>query len=48
VYPPNRKPYLLVVLTRDIPDQKVARSLIADVSRLVYSHVVPTGMAARP
>jgi beta-lactamase class A len=48
VYPPNRKPYVLVVLTRDIPDQKVARALIADVSRLVYSHAVPAGMAARP
>jgi beta-lactamase class A len=39
VYPPNRKPYVLVVLTRDIPDDKVARALIADVSRLVYASV---------
>lgn len=36
VYPPNRKPYVLVVLTRGIPDEKVARSLIVDVSRMVY------------
>ena len=40
VYPPNRKPYVLVVLTRDIPDEKVARALIADVSRLVYAAAI--------
>jgi beta-lactamase class A len=40
VYPPNRKPYVLVVLTRDIPDVKNARPLIADISRLVYAHVM--------
>jgi beta-lactamase class A len=40
VYPPNRKPYVLVVLTRDIPDEKVARQLIADISRLVYAAVM--------
>jgi beta-lactamase class A len=39
VYPPNSRPYVLVVLTRDIPDEKVARPLIADISRLVYDHV---------
>jgi beta-lactamase class A len=39
VYLPNRKPYVLVVLTRDIPDEKVARQLIVDVSRMVYAHV---------
>src|SRR5215468_7605423 len=37
VYPPGRKPYVLVVLTRDIPDDTVARRLIADISRLVYA-----------
>ena len=36
VYPPNRKPYVLVVLTRGIEDEKRAHKLIADVSRLVY------------
>lgn len=41
VYPPNRKPYLLVVLTRGIPDESVARKLIVDISRLVYEHAVP-------
>ena len=43
VYPPNRKPYVLVVLTRDIPDEKVARALIADVSRIVWAHVMSSG-----
>ena len=38
VYPQRRGPYVLVVLTRGIEDEKVARSLIADVSRLVYEH----------
>jgi beta-lactamase class A len=36
VYPARRAPYVLVVLTRAIPDEKVARSLIADLSRIVY------------
>ena len=40
VYPPGRKPYVLVVLTRDIPDDKIARQLIADISRLVYEHAM--------
>lgn len=38
VYPPSRKPYVLVVLTRKIPDQARARVLIADISRLVWTH----------
>lgn len=42
VYPPNAGPYVLVVLTRDIPDEKVARALIADVSRQVYDYVMTT------
>jgi beta-lactamase class A len=40
VYPAGRAPYVLVVLTRGIPDEKVARALIADVSRMVYEHVM--------
>jgi beta-lactamase class A len=40
VYPQRRGPYVLVVLTRGIDDEKVARSLIADISRLVYEHAV--------
>jgi beta-lactamase class A len=37
VYPRARSAYVLVVLTRNIPDEKVARSLIVDISKLVYS-----------
>jgi beta-lactamase class A len=37
VYPPGRAPYVLVVLTRSMPDQKVAKRMIADISRLVWS-----------
>jgi beta-lactamase class A len=36
VYPPGRAPYVLVVLTRNIPDEQVARRMIADISRLVW------------
>ncbi len=39
VYPPNRKPYVLVVLTKGIPDRVVAQTLIADISRVVWSFV---------
>jgi beta-lactamase class A len=38
VYPSGRAPYVLVVLTRGIPDEKVAKSLIADISHLVWAH----------
>ena len=38
VYPPGRKPYVLVVLTRGIADGKIASKLIADLSALVYGH----------
>ena len=43
VYPAGRSPYVLVVLTRNIPDARVARTLIADLSRLVYEHVAGPG-----
>jgi len=46
VYPQGRGPYVLVVLTRGIPDEKVARSLIADISRLVYEHAVQRASAS--
>ena len=36
VYPLNRKPYVLVVLTRGIEDENRAHKLIADISRIVY------------
>jgi beta-lactamase class A len=38
VYPPRRHPYVLVVLTRGIRDEKKAAKLIADISSLVYAH----------
>lgn len=38
VYPPGRKPYVLVVLTKGIRDGKASSTLIADVSRLVWTH----------
>ena len=38
VYPPDRPPYVLVVLTRGIPSESVARALIVDISRLVWQH----------
>ena len=39
VYLPGKSPYVLVVLTRNIENDRVARTLIADLSRLVYEHV---------
>jgi len=40
VYPKGRRPYLLVVMTRNIEKQKDAQQLIADMSRLVYDYTV--------
>jgi beta-lactamase class A len=40
VYPPGRKPYVLVVLTKGIRERPVAQKLITDVSRLVWESVV--------
>ena len=40
VYPAGRSTYVLVVLTRNIPDERVARALIVEISRLVYEHVI--------
>jgi beta-lactamase class A len=45
IYPPNRRPYVLVVLTRNIPQQETARQLIADVSRLTWNHVTGANSA---
>ena len=46
VYPPGRKPYVLVVLTRGIPDGNKASKLIADISALVYAHSSGVGAGA--
>ncbi len=43
VYPVTAPPYVLVVLTSGIPDERVARAMIADISRMVYRHFM--GMA---
>jgi len=40
VYPPGRAPYVIVVLTRGVRDGRASAALIADLSRIVYEHVV--------
>lgn len=39
VFLPNRKPYVLVVLTRGLSDEARAHQLIADISRVIYEKV---------
>ena len=36
VYPPGRTPYVLVVLTANIPQEAVAKALTTDISRMVW------------
>jgi len=43
LYPKGRKPYVLVVLTRGIDDEKRAHKLIADISRVVYEATTAAG-----
>lgn len=38
VYPPGRKPYVLVVLTRGIQDARKSDRLIADLSAIIFTH----------
>ena len=38
VYPPSRKPYVLVVLTKGIRDSKASSALIANISRMIWNH----------
>jgi beta-lactamase class A len=40
VYPAHGPTYVLVVLTRGIKDENVSHKLIADISQMVYAHVV--------
>jgi beta-lactamase class A len=40
VYPPGRAPYVLVILTRGIPDPETASALMADISRLVWGEAM--------
>jgi len=41
VYAPGRKPYVLVVLTRGIAEEKRSNRLIAEISRVVYRALAP-------
>ncbi len=45
VFPPRRKPYVLVVLTRGIRDENVARRLIVDLSRMVWNENISRGQS---
>ena len=47
IFLPNRKPYVLVVLTRGIQDEKRAHKLIADISRAIYESAVGVQQSAR-
>ncbi len=40
IFPPGRKPYVLVVLTRGLSDHEQAEELIARLSRMVYAYVM--------
>lgn len=40
VYPPNRAPFVLVVLTRGITDRNAANALIADIAEITWSWLV--------
>ncbi|HUQ47354.1 MAG TPA: serine hydrolase [Gemmatimonadaceae bacterium] len=42
VYPPGRKPYVLVVMTRGLRESAQSTALISDISRIVYTHVMGT------
>lgn len=49
VYPSGgRTPYVLVILTRGIRDAKISAALAADISRIVYEHVVGASGGAQP
>lgn len=40
IFPPGRKPYVLVVLARGLSDHQQAEALIARLSRMVYAYVI--------
>lgn len=46
VYPPGRAPYVLVILTRNIPKREDAAKLIVDVARLTWAHAMGATQAA--
>lgn len=47
IYPPGRAPYVLVILTRAIPERAAAQRLMADLSRLVWEYATAPGRADR-
>jgi beta-lactamase class A len=40
VYPPGREPFVLVVMTRGIPDEQIAARLIADLAAITWEWLV--------
>ncbi len=46
IYPPHGTPFVLVVLTRAIPDEKVARAIIQDIARFTWRTMVPNASPA--
>jgi len=44
VYPRDRKPYVLVIMTRGIQDEKRAHRLVADISRAVFESIRNDGI----
>ena len=48
VYPPGRKPYVLVVLTRGIRDPRKSDKLIADLSAIVFAHATAATLPPAP
>ncbi|HEX6533989.1 MAG TPA: serine hydrolase [Gemmatimonadaceae bacterium] len=47
VYPRGGSPYVLVLLTRGIPDESAARAMMVDISRMVYEHAIGGETASR-
>ncbi len=41
VYPPGRGPYILVVMTRGLPELDAAPALVAAISKTVYQYLIP-------
>lgn len=48
VYPPDEKPYVLVVLTAGYKEEKDANQAIAEISRIVWEHRNASVVGARP
>jgi beta-lactamase class A len=47
VYPPARRPYVIVVLTRGIADEKLSHRLVADISRRVFQALAAPAPTAK-